>query len=179
MIIGDPYKFAVMFDRVTDWNASLADNNGFFALCIDGKLFPDVIENAVISAGVGDVITALSKIPNNEKIYNMDKEKAISVLYDLVYPEYDDDKSDEENRDNDFRYLLSINEMVDDDHLVFAVEGEDKIRILAAKAEYYFEESRYIFDNSEITEIILEKDEINKIIDQLEEKRLLFKKTDQ
>ena len=47
MLIGDPYKFAVLFDRVKKWNPSLTDNNGFFALCIDGKLFPDEIENAV------------------------------------------------------------------------------------------------------------------------------------
>ena len=52
MLIGDPYKFAVLFDRVKKWNPSLTDNNGFFALCIDGKLFPDEIENAVIPVGV-------------------------------------------------------------------------------------------------------------------------------
>ncbi len=42
------------------------------------------------------------------------------ILYDLVYSEFDDEKSDEENqRDNDFRYLLSTNELVDDNYLVF------------------------------------------------------------
>lgn len=39
MLIGDPYKFAVLFDRVKKWNPSLTDNNGFFALCIDGNYF--------------------------------------------------------------------------------------------------------------------------------------------
>ena len=63
MLIGDPYKFAVLFDRVKKWNPSLTDNNGFFALCIDGKLFPDEIENAVIPVGVRDVKVALSGIP--------------------------------------------------------------------------------------------------------------------
>lgn len=29
MLIGDPYKFAVLFDRVKKWNPSLTDNNGF------------------------------------------------------------------------------------------------------------------------------------------------------
>lgn len=48
----------------------------------------------------------------------MDSKDAILILYDLVYPEFDDEKSDEENRDNDFRYLLSTNELVDDNYLV-------------------------------------------------------------
>lgn len=140
MLIGDPYKFAVMFDRVKNWNPYLTDNNGFFALCIDGRLFPDIIINAVIPVGVIDVKESLSGIPVNEEIFDMDAKDAILILYDLVYPEYYDDKSDEENRDNDFRYLLSTEELVDDNYLVFAVEKERKIRILGTKVEYDFEE---------------------------------------
>ena len=90
MIIGDPYKFAVMFDRVNNWNPSLTDHNGFFALCIDGRLFPDEIENAVISAAVRDIIKFLSEIPVNKKIFGLDAKDAILILYDLVYPEYDE-----------------------------------------------------------------------------------------
>lgn len=178
MLIGDPYKFAVMFDRVKNWNPSLTDNNGFFALCIDGRLFPDIIINAVIPAGVIDVKESLSGIPVNEEIFDMDAKDAILILYDLVYPEYDDDKSDEENRDNDFRYLLSTEELVDDNYLVFAVEKERKIRILGTKAEYDFEEKRDVLGNSEVTEIILEKEEINKIISQLEEMEQFFKNSE-
>ena len=81
MLIGDPYKFAVLFDRVKKWNPSLTDNNGFFALCIDGKLFPDEIENAVIPVGVRDVKVALSGIPVDEKIFDMDSKDAILILY--------------------------------------------------------------------------------------------------
>ena len=169
MLIGDPYKFAVLFDRVKKWNPSLTDNNGFFALCIDGKLFPDEIENAVIPVGVRDVKVALSGIPVDEKIFDMDSKDAILILYDLVYPEFDDERSDEENRDNDFRYLLSTNELVDDNYLVFAVGKERKIRILGTKAEYDFEEKRDVLCNSKVTEIILEKDYVNNVIAQLEE----------
>ncbi len=178
MLIGDPYKFAVLFDRVENWNPSTTDNNGFFALCIDGRLFPDEIENAVVSVGVRDIKESLSGIPVNEEIFGMDAKDAILILYDLVYPEYDDDKSDEENRDNDFRYLLSTEELVDDNYLVFAVEKERKIRILGTKAEYDFEEKRDILDNSEIAEIILEKEEINKIISQLEKMEQFFKNSE-
>ena len=62
MIIGDPYKFAVLFDRIADWNDSLTDNNGLFALCIDGKLFPNKVINAIISVSVVDIKESLSLI---------------------------------------------------------------------------------------------------------------------
>ena len=133
MLIGDPYKFAVLFDRVKKWNPSLTDNNGFFALCIDGKLFPDEIENAVIPVGVRDVKVALSGIPVDEKIFDMDSKDAILILYDLVYPEFDDEKSDEENRDNDFRYLLSTNELVDEIILFLLQEKKGKLEYLVQK----------------------------------------------
>jgi len=42
MIIGDPYKFTIIFDRVTAWNSSLSDNNGYFSFCIDRKVFPGI-----------------------------------------------------------------------------------------------------------------------------------------
>ena len=99
----------------------------------------------------------------------MDSKDAIPILYDLVYPVYDDEKSDEENKDNDFRYLISIEESVEDKYYAFAVEKDEKIRILGAKGDYDFEEKSLSFDNSKIVEIILEKEDLKKITMQLEE----------
>lgn len=168
MMIGDPYRFAVLFDRVSAWNPSATDCNGYFALCIDGKLFPEMIINAIIPVDVVEVKETLSGIPVNETIYDMDKENSFKALYELVFPEFDDDKSDEENKDNDYRYLLSIEEMTDDDYLVFAVEGRGKIRILAGQLEYDWAESRHIYDEQAIHELILDKHEVDKVIEELE-----------
>lgn len=169
MIIGDPYKFAIIFDRVAAWNSSLSDNNGYFSFCIDGKMFPDIALNAILSVSIKEVKNSLVDIPVNEEIFDMDSKDAIPILYDLVYPVYDDEKSDEENKDNDFRYLISIEESVDDKYYAFAVEKDEKIRILGAKGNYDFDKKSLSFDNSEIIEIILEKEDLKKITMQLEE----------
>lgn len=162
MLIGDPYKFAVLFDRVADWNNSIKDNNGLFALCIDGKLFPDVVINAVVSVSIYDVKESLIGIPVNEMIYDMDTGNSFKALYELVFPDVDNDD------DNDYRYLLSTSDLTDIDNLVFAVEGKGKIKILAAKLEYDVVESTHIFDKSAITEVILDKNEVNQIIRAIE-----------
>lgn len=165
MIIGDPYKFAVLFDRIADWNDSLTDNNGLFALCIDGKLFPDKVINVVIPASIVDIKESLINIPVNEMIYDMDIENSFKALYEFVYPDIDN----YENNVYDYRYELATTDLTDVDNLVFAVKGKGMIKILAAKLEYDFKESHYIFDKSTITEIILEKNYVNNVIAQLEE----------
>lgn len=40
MVIGDPYKFSIIFDRVDKWNMSINDNNGYLNLSIDSEIFP-------------------------------------------------------------------------------------------------------------------------------------------
>lgn len=159
MIIGDQYKFAILFERIAPWNISLTDCNGVFALCIDGKLFPDEIINSVVEVSVNDIKKSLMNIPVDEIIFNMDTENAFTALYKLVYSDCD----------NDYRYELANSYLTDIDNLVFAVAGKEKIKILAAKGEYNCEESTHIFDTSEITEVILEKKEIDEIINKLEQ----------
>lgn len=168
MLIGDPYKFAIIFDKVAAWNASLSDNNGYFSFCIDGKLFPEIAINAILSVSVNDIRTSLIGIPVNETIYKMDKSTAIKALYQLVYPDFESDD------ENDYRYLLSTTDFTDNDNFIFAVEGECMVRILAAKLVYDFAESTHIFDDIEITDIAIEKSEIKSIINQIDEVKQFF-----
>ena len=69
MVIGDPYKFSILFDRVKSWNVSLNDNNGFFGVSIDGKMFPDMVINAIIPVSLFELKNSLSGIPVNEEIW--------------------------------------------------------------------------------------------------------------
>ena len=160
MIIGDPYKFAILFQRIDAWNASLTDNNGAFALCIDGIMFPkfpNVIQNVIIPLSIYEIKDSLENIPVNEEIFDMNKKEAFSTLYELVYPEFDDERSDEENIDCDYRYELSVDYLNDHGGCYLDVKKDEKMRILAANLDYNYEESNYIFDGAAITEIILEK----------------------
>lgn len=163
MLIGDPYTFAIIFDRVAAWNISLSDSNGYFSLCIDGKVFPEFAINAILSVSIDDVRNSLVDIPVNEIIYDMDKDNALKALYHLVYPDFDNDD------ENDYRYLLSTTDLTDNDCFIFAVEGKGMIRFLAAKLMYDFSKSTHIFENTEITDVIIEKEEINSIVKKIDE----------
>lgn len=160
MIIGDPYKFSILFDRVKIWNATLNDNNGFFAFSINGKIFPDTAINAIIPVSLLELKNSLSNIPVNEEIYNLGKNDAFKALYNIVYPPNDDY--------NDYRYELATSDLTDNDILVFAVGGKEKVKIFAAKLEYDIEESRHIFDESALWEVVLDKSEVDQIIKEVE-----------
>lgn len=160
MVIGDPYKFSILFDRVKSWNVSLNDNNGFFGVSIDGKMFPDMVINAIIPVSLFELKNSLSGIPVNEEIYNLETNDAFKALYNLVYPKNDDY--------NDYRYELATADLTDNNNLIFAVCGKEKVKIFAAKLEYDIEESCHIFNESALREVILDKSEVNQIIREIE-----------
>ncbi len=162
MIIGDPYKFAVMFDKVNDWILSDSYDNGHFALCLDGKMIPDHLINAVISTSLYNVLSVLKNIPDNKELFFQGKEQLFSSIYDMAYP------SDFEY-ENDYRYVLSPTVITDESCFVFVVRNNDMIRIIgSSEREYDSYESHHILDNAVITEVTLNKHEIDNIINQIE-----------
>ena len=38
MIIGNPFMFAILVERVAEWNNREAEDNGHFAFCIKGTI---------------------------------------------------------------------------------------------------------------------------------------------
>lgn len=160
MVIGDPYKFSILFDRVKSWNVSLNDNNGFLGVSIDGKMFPDMVINAIIPVSLLEIKNSLSSIPLNEKIYNLGTNDAFKALYNLVYPPNDDY--------NDYRYELATSDLTDNNNLVFAVAGKEKVKIFAAELKYDIEESCHIFDESALRTVVLDKSEVSQIIKEIE-----------
>ena len=145
MVIGDPYKFSIIFDRVDKWNMSINDNNGYLNLSIDSEIFPKKLIN----------------IPVDTSIYNMNTSEAFKTLYNLVYPV-------EFENDNDYRYELSPMALTDENAFVFAVKGKGKVKIVASILEYDYENSRHIF-NDKVIEVILEQDEIAEIVNNIDD----------
>lgn len=161
MVIGDPYKFSVLFDRVKSWNVSINDDNGFFGVSIDGKIFPDMVINAIIPVSLLEIKNSLNSIPINEDIYNLGTSDAFKALYNLVYPQSDDY--------NDYRYELATADLTDHNNLVFAVAGKEKVKIFAAELKYDIKKSCHIFDESALQTAVLDKSEVSQIIKEIEE----------
>ena len=161
MIIGNPYEFAIVFDRVKQWNSTNKENNGFFALSVDGTLFPNIVNNTVINSALYDVEKSLKNIPVDDEMFSLDKKDALEEIFNLVYP-------CDFSIDNDYRYELSPIALTDESCFVFAVKAQDNVRILAATLEYDRENSTYLFDNITVKEVILSRDIMKEIISEVQ-----------
>ena len=161
MVIGDPYKFSIIFDRVDKWNMSINDNNGYLNLSIDSEIFPKKLINTIVNTSLFDIKNSLNNIPVDTSIYNMNTSEAFKTLYNLVYPV-------EFENDNDYRYELSPMALTDENAFVFAVKGKGKVKIVASILGYDYENSRHIF-NDKVIEVILEQDEIAEIVNNIDD----------
>ena len=161
MIVGDPYLLSVIAEKVSEWNATKDDDNGFISLCIDGNLFPKHMINATINTSLFDILKVLKAIPEDETLASMNYEQSFEAIYNRVFP------SDYEI-ENDYRYLLAPYAITDEGCHVFAVRTRDKIRIMGAELQYDIENSRHILSDIVINVAEVSDGYIQKLIQGIE-----------
>ena len=91
MILGNPYKFAIIIQTIKQWNKEeSADNpfcNGVLLFCIDGNIYTEEILTATLKTEVYMLLENLHNISVDKKIYHMKKEKAFKKMYHLIFSE--------------------------------------------------------------------------------------------
>lgn len=158
MILGDPFEFAVIAQKVKDWNINDTHCYGTLLFCIDGEIFPKKINNTNIKFELSAPEETLKNLVVNDELYNMPKYEAFCKICDLVYPE---------EIDNDYRFRLSPEIFIDVNCEVFIVSNGNHVRIMAASDLIYNkEESRYELKDISISEIYITLDEFKKILSQ-------------
>lgn len=48
MILGDPYKFAILSGMIDEWNIDHVFCNGILLFCVDGDIYPREIVTATL-----------------------------------------------------------------------------------------------------------------------------------
>ena len=162
MILGNPDKFAIIMEVVSDWNIDQSFNNGVLIFSVDGKVFPKKeIVNATLNSELPYLKECMRNVGIDERLFGLPKDEAFSEIYSLRSPE-------DLNIDSDYRYDISPISFADDDCLIFAVSNGTEIRILASsELKYIKAESRYSLDNIEISEAYVSVVEFNEILSKL------------
>lgn len=162
MVIGDPFKFAIFVQRISEWNHNHSFENGVLMLCIDGKLFPvDEVVNATLVVDVRELKENLLNIGTSKELYLLDTENAYKKIHGITYPQ------DWDKFDNDYQFLISPPSLEDINCIIFAVRYENMVRIMGAKLRYIIEEGRSDLSNLDIYETYITEDELNDIISKL------------
>ena len=161
MIIGDPYKFAIITGSINEWNVDDTFCNGVLLMCVNGNLFPKEIVTATLKIDIQFLKKKLMNITVDEELYNMQKDKAFAEIYNITFPE-------DFEVDNDYRFDISTSSLADNNCFVFAVSNGEQVRIIADKLNYIIEESRHDLDNINVSEAFVMLDELDAIIEKLD-----------
>lgn len=161
MILGNPYKFSVFISTIKEWNKDNEFCNGVLLFCIEGNIFPKKIVTATLKYEIQLLKEKLRNLITNERLYNMQRDKAFAEIYNITFPE-------DISIDNDYRFDITPESFADENCYVFAVSNGKKVRIMATKLNYIVEESRHELSNVDISETFIEIEDLNQIISQLE-----------
>lgn len=168
MIFGDPYRFAVWVEPVSQWSGSYT--NGLFHLIVNGKMYPNDIRTSTLSSDlseIADSACALVSQPFNGDIFSLPTSKAFNNLYGLAYPE---PSESDEYPDQVFDYCVTSSNVSEFGAYFFAVADEKTVRIIGGKTEKLVKdekEERNVWqkiDSPVIEDVIISKDEMNEII---------------
>lgn len=174
MVIGDPYKFAVLVQNIPEWGSD-SYRNGLFHLIVDGKMFPDELSTATLDVEFGELKNshALISFPENREIFHKKKMDAFEIMLYLAYPNYRDGDGDgRQDLGNDFRWKVSGPNAEDQGCHVFCVFCNDEARVLGAKVSDLIADkdgARYWVDipNYDVFEAIVSTAAIKNIMQQL------------
>lgn len=161
MILGNPYKFSVFISTIKEWNIDNEFCNGVLLFCIEGNIFPKKIVTATLKYEIQLLKEKLRNLIINERLYNMQRDKAFAEIYNITFPE-------DISIDNDYRFDITPESFADENCYVFAVSNGKEVRIMATKLNYIVEESRHELSNVDISETFIEIEDLNQIISQLE-----------
>lgn len=164
MIIGNPYKFAIIVERIPEWNKSDVEDNAHFAFCIDGQVLPKYIINSPYIIALKNALKALKNEPRKEVLLNDWIKEAYETIYHRVYPN--------EEIIDDWNALFSLydelsDDLVDGSFYIFTVKRENKTVIMAVEYVVDFETQCDILDDKVIT-TELSEDEVNSIVKNIE-----------
>jgi len=161
MILGNPYNFSVFIKTIKEWNIGDEFCLGVLLFCIDGNIFPKEIVTATLRCEIPPLKEKLKNLVTNERLYNLQKDKAFVEIYNITIPE-------DISIDNDYCFDITPESFEDENCYVFAVSNGNEVRIMAAKLNYNVKESRHELNNIEISETFMAIDELNKILSQLD-----------
>ncbi len=128
MLFGNPEKFAVLIEKVPEWE-SKPWINGIMFMFINWNMYPRELRNATLNCELSCLLDKKSSFVNpvrDDKLFNMSKEERFKIISDITYPP-------DFETDDDYKYLIDFTEMLDSGYSAFTVSNGEKIKIISGK----------------------------------------------
>lgn len=127
MLIGNPYKFCFLIERIPEWEGSYI--NGIMFVIVNGELYPKEVRTTTFNSEFPDILrpgSAFINPVNDKKLYDKRESELLSYIADVTYPKNDTVL-------NDYRFLIFFHEINDSGYNFFILSNGENIKILVGK----------------------------------------------
>ena len=128
MIIGDPYKFCFLIERIPEWEDE-SFKNGIMFVCVEDSIYPNDVRTTTFNCELyhlTDVDGAFMKPVIEPDIFSLSDNKLFQHMLNVTYPEDDE-------LDNDYRYEWQFYEINDAGFRFFSVSNGHKVKLLVCR----------------------------------------------
>lgn len=128
MLIGNPDKFAFLLEVVPEWSTDRFAN-GLFFIFLNGVQYPSELRTATINVDLYSLLSEDSSFirpQDDDDLFFLNASTLLSYLWKLTFPA---------ECDNDYRFLVPLNELSDAGLAMFVVSSGEKVRLLLGKDE--------------------------------------------
>lgn len=122
MIIGDPYKFAILSGVINEWNMDDTFCNGVLLFCVNGDIYPKEVVTATLRCEIKYLKQKLKKLMTDKRLYAMPSQQAFAEIYGITFPEDIDS-------DNEDCFDITPASLSDHNCFVFAVCDGVNVRV--------------------------------------------------
>ena len=132
MIIGDPYKFAILSGVINEWNMDDTFCNGVLLFCVNGDIYPKEVVTATLRCEIEYLKQKLRNITTDKRLYILPPQQAFAEIYGITFPE-------DMDSDNEDCFDITPASLSDHNCFVFAVCNGVNVRVLASELAYEME----------------------------------------
>lgn len=147
MVIGNPYEFAFIIDKVPEWSADTF-LNGIFFVAINGDFFPPSICTSTLNSDLYVFFeiapASLITMPENSVLYAMNKDELFAILYGSL-------SSDSEIEGSTYKF--STTTMEDEGCYCFSVSNGETLRIIGANTKEITSSDNGVYKPIKVSEI--------------------------
>lgn len=83
MILGDPYKFAILSGMIDEWNIDHVFCNGILLFCVDGDIYPKEIVTATLRCEIESLKQKLRNFTIDKQLYALPPQQAFVSVREL------------------------------------------------------------------------------------------------
>lgn len=144
MLIGDPDRFALLIERVPQWESG-GFVNGILYVFVGGELFPKELRTTTLNLDLCRLSAEDSPFMapvTDVVLFALSAKDLFRRLYERTYPE---------EELNDYRFLVPLQELCDAGYSLFVLSSGERVRLLLGCDEGFIYET--VLEHTKFEEI--------------------------